>query len=95
MPPWPAAANSNASWEEGDGLMDTDVVECTSPHRFQVAERVDPPSPDEFPSPEAWDAFIDTECRAAAEAFLGRSLDPYGRIRPYAITPLESSFAAR
>jgi Septum formation len=81
-------------WDEGGaGDVVTEVVDCSQPHRVQIAEEVDGPEGEDYPSPAAWDAFLDNECRAAAERYLGFALDPHGRITPYGIMPLEDSWS--
>ena len=70
-------------WEAvGSGDTPTAVVPCADEHRFQVTGAAGPPGSTlaAYPDDAEWDALRYRECARQAEAFLGRPLDPHGRL---------------
>ena len=78
--------------EDGTLRVDTDIVDCTTPHRMQIAGKYLMPYSDDYPPQEAWDALHTAECRQIVEEKLV-VLDPYGRFSVRTIVPTEEGWA--
>lgn len=77
---------------DGTSQVDTDIVDCTTPHRMQIAGKYVMPYSEDYPAPEAWDALHVAGCLEIVEEKLVE-LDPYGRFGVRTIIPTEESWA--
>ena len=88
------ASGDCVTWDRTGGRQaDTDVVPCAEQHRIQITEEIPVEDDGGFPTVDQWGLLIKARCGPAAERFLGAPLDPYGRLYPDAIHPLEDGWA--
>lgn len=84
------------SWSSSIDTADTDVVDCATPHLFQVAGSVDATAIDgigrDYPGDAAWAIVADRDCRPVVEAHFGAPVDPGGRWSIGTIHPLPESW---
>jgi hypothetical protein len=71
------------AWESSKGTADTDVVDCDTPHLFQVAGSIDLREVEgigrDYPDDGAWQVVTDRDCGPLVTDHLGVPLDPNGR----------------
>ncbi|ALG83355.1 septum formation family protein [Gordonia phthalatica] len=83
-----------------DAPGDPVTVECTKPHRFEVAGVLDTStfptaefaSTAPFPTPERFAEIRDENCSVIVSRYLGGALDPQGRFAPGLMFPSESEW---
>lgn len=84
------------SWSTSIDASDTDVVDCNTPHLFQVAGSIDAREVDgigrDYPGDDAWSIIADRDCRPVVETHLGAPLDPNGRWSIGTIHPTPQSW---
>ena len=84
------------SWESSLGTADTDVVDCETPHLFQVAGSINLRDVEaigrDFPDAGAWQVVTGRDCGPVVTAHLGTPLDPYGKWRIGIIHPSRKSW---
>ena len=80
-----------ATWETSSGAARATVVDCATPHLFQVAGSIDLREVSslgrDYPDDGAWDVLTERDCGPIIEAHLGAPLDPNGRWAPGIIFP--------
>lgn len=87
---WEEADGDEEGPDFGRGYQETAVVDCDQPHRVQITEEAELPrsAGAGYPAEDVWDAHFADVCGPAAERFLGRPLDPFGRFAVGGIRPL-------
>ncbi|WP_344416567.1 septum formation family protein [Amycolatopsis minnesotensis] len=82
-------------WEQQDAG-DIHLVPCPQPHQFEVTGVVDIGDryPKGAPSPDLtqWRGLAQERCTDGAEKYLGKPLDPYGRLTVSALRPGEDEW---
>jgi hypothetical protein len=84
------------SWGQPDGS-DAHRVDCAQPHLFEVTSLADlsaeyPPGAP-VPSLDLWQQISQARCTDAVEPYLGRPLDPYGRLMVSVLRPTSAQWA--
>lgn len=84
------------TWDNPDAT-DARKVDCAQPHLFEVTSIVDVgaqfPAGAATPSLEQWQQIARTRCAADVRTYLGRPLDPNGRLTPNLLRPTASQWS--
>lgn len=92
-----APASSCLTWDSESGR-DMRRIPCTKPHMFEVTEvrSVAQDFPRGAPAPDlnAWQKIATESCTPGAIKYLGRPLDPHGKLQVSALKPSESDWEA-
>jgi hypothetical protein len=85
------------TWAQPDAH-DAHKVDCAQPHLFEVGSVVDIsaqyPAGAPSPSLDVWQQVSQAHCADAVKTYLGRPLDPYGRLMVNLLRPTSSQWAA-
>lgn len=81
-------------WEQGARSDVIVAVPCEEPHVLEVTGHVTlPTEPAVYPDGAGWSAVMSEHCGPVAAAYLGRPLDPYGRLALQALHPRADAWA--
>jgi hypothetical protein len=85
------------TWSQRDAA-DAHKVDCAQPHLFEVSSVVDIsaefPAGAPSPSLDVWQQISQAHCADDAKTYLGRPLDPYGRLMVNLLRPTIGQWAA-
>jgi hypothetical protein len=85
------------TWARPDAT-DAHTVDCAQPHLFEVSGVVDIsaqyPAGAPSPSLDVWQQISQADCADAVKKYLGRPLDPYGRLMVNLLRPTSPQWAA-
>lgn len=92
-----APASSCLTWDSSSGE-DMRRTPCEEPHMFEVTEvlSIADEYPRGAPSPDlvAWRKIASERCAAGAAKYLGKPVDPYGKLQVSALKPSEADWAS-
>jgi hypothetical protein len=85
------------TWTKIDAA-DAHKVDCTQPHLFEVSQVVDIskqyPASAPGPTLDQWQSIAQASCADGAKTYLGRSLDPYGRLMVNLLRPTPNQWSS-
>lgn len=85
------SAGDCVKWDQDDGATNwerhTEVVPCDQDHLFEYVSKLRFQRDGDYPTEDAWNDIIKSNCTAPVTSYLGYALDPNGKFRVGALRP--------